>query len=237
MFFLLASVADVMGQFSDSVHHQISFSGTGNYNKTNDGANYLLNNSLSYKLRLKKAEMNAVNNWLYGSAGEGLTNNDFTSTIDFNLRKNTHRLYYWGLLNYTTSYSLKIKNQFQCGVGAAYKIWDSEKNWFNISNGILFENSSILQSDTIKVNYSTYRNSLRLLFHYQINSIITFDASGLYQPSLQYGGDYQLTTGAKISLELKKWLRLTSGITYNKIGRTQKENFIATYGVVLNNFF
>lgn len=231
------SYTQANAQFSDSVHNQISFTGTGNYSKTNTAATYLLNNALAYKLRLKKIELNSVNTWIYGSSGDGLTNNDFTSTMDFNIRKNTHRLYYWGLLNYTTSYSLKIKDQFQTGIGAAYKVWDEDKTWFNISNGILFETSSIIQSDSLSVNYSTFRNSLRMLFHYQFNKMVTFDANGMYQPSLQYGGDYLINAGTKISVQLKRWLNLTSSLTYNKIGRTQKENFIISYGVTVNNFF
>lgn len=235
--FLLFSTT-IFAQFSDSVHNQLSFTGTGNYSKTNTAKTYLLNNSLAYKLRLKKIELNSVNGWIYGSSGDGgLTNNDFTSTMDFNIRKNTHRLYYWGLLNYTTSYSLKIRNQFQTGLGAAYKLWDEKTNWLNVSDGILFETSSITQSDSVQVNYSTIRNSLRLLFHYQINKSITFDANGMYQPSLEYGGDYLVNAGAKVSVQLKSWLNLTSSLTYNKIGRTQKENLIVAYGVTLNNFF
>ncbi|PZP49275.1 MAG: hypothetical protein DI598_08285 [Pseudopedobacter saltans] len=233
----LACLGISYGQFSDSVHNQISFTGTGNYSKTNTGTTYLLNNSLAYKLRMKKAELNSVSGWIYGSSGDGLTNNDFTSTMDFNIRKNTHRLYYWGLLNYTTSYSLKIKNQFQSGLGAAYKLWDEKTSWLNISDGFLFETSSIMESDTIRVNYSTFRNSLRLLFHYQFNKLVTLDANGMYQPSLEYGGDYLLNAGTKISIQLKSWLNLTSSLTYNKIGRTQKENFILAYGITVNNFF
>ena len=42
-----------------------------------------------------------------------------------NFYKGIHKLYYWGLVNYDKSHSLKINHRSQIGAGVAYNIIDS----------------------------------------------------------------------------------------------------------------
>jgi hypothetical protein len=225
------------GQFSDSVHHMINISLSGNFNRTNDGVTYLLNNGLKYSLRKKTFVMNSTSAWVYGNTPEKLTNNDFISTLDFNFYKTFPHFYYWGLVNFTSSYSLKIKEQLQTGLGAAYKIIDKESMVFSISDGILFERSNIIQEDQTELQYQTFRNSFRLLLYLKYKELLTFNGTGFYQPSLTYGGDFIVTANASLNIRVWKWLSFSTAVTYNNVSRTQSENVQFTYGLVAERFF
>ena len=106
-------------QYSDSVHYYLGYSASGNVNQTSDGRSYLLNNTLKAGIRKKKVSFNLNNSWVYGAQNSQLTNNDFQSALDVNFYTAIKHFYYWGLGNYTTSYSLKINNQLQVGAGGA----------------------------------------------------------------------------------------------------------------------
>jgi hypothetical protein len=69
-------------------------------------------------MKKKKTVFNFNNSWLYGRQDSILTNNDYSATLDFNLYQKNLNFYYWGLGNYNTSYSLKLLNQFQAGLGS-----------------------------------------------------------------------------------------------------------------------
>src|SRR3712207_3470117 len=90
----------VRSQFNDSVHHYINFASTGIINKTNDGSSYILTNALRFNINKKNIRLNSTNSWMYGEQlQKRLTNNDFTSTLDFNLfhlHKKLPDFYYWG---------------------------------------------------------------------------------------------------------------------------------------------
>jgi hypothetical protein len=229
--------SQTLAQFSDSVHHMVNVSLSGNFNRTNDGVTYLLNNGLKYSLRKQKFVMNSTSLWVYGNTPQQLTNNDFTSALDFNLYKTFSHFYYWGLINFTTSYSLKIKEQLQTGLGAAYRVIDKDNMMFSVSDGILFERSNIIQEDGADLGYQTFRNSLRLQYRLQYKELITFNGIGFYQPSLQYGGDFIITANASLALKVWKWLSFNTAVSYNNISRTQRENVQFTYGLVAERFF
>jgi hypothetical protein len=91
-----------------SVYH-LTHSTTGFVNRTTDGNSYLVNNNLRFNISKKRISTNSTNSWVYGSQESGLTNNDFSSTLDFNLFKSVSKFYYWGLATYDKSYSLKIR--------------------------------------------------------------------------------------------------------------------------------
>ncbi len=225
-------------QFSDSAHYYFNYSSTGSINHTNDGSSYLLNNGFKFSVRKKRMEMNLNNAWIYGSQNSNLTNNDYAAGLDVNLRnKHNRHLYYWGLGNYTTSYSLKIKNQLQTGLGAAYSFFDTASAYLNISDGILFESSNLFLNDTTHDVYHTFRNSLRLQFKFIISKRIEINGSNFWQPSLTNGNDYILRSNINLAIKLQKWLSITTAFNYNKFSRTHRENLLFTYGLTFEKYF
>lgn len=238
LLYLLLLIAFPAGaQFSDSVHHMINLTASGSFNRTDDGTTYLLNNSVKYGLRKQNFVMNANTSWIYGNTPDKLTNNDFNAALDFNLYKTWPHFYYWGLVNFTSSYSLKIKEQAQSGLGAAYRLIDQKDHMLSISDGILFERSNIIQEDAQELSYQTFRNSLRIQYRLKYKELITFNGVGYYQPSLQYGGDFIVTLNAGLGIKIWKWLSFTTSLTYNNVSRTQRENTLFTYGLVAERFF
>jgi len=237
LLFLLFFSAVANAQFSDSVHHQIAFNGTGSINRTNDAVAYLLNNSLRFSLRRKSLRLNFNNNWVYGQQNNRLSNNDYISTLDFNLYKTFPHFYYWGLGNYTSSYSLKIENQVQAGIGAAYNIIDQENATLNFSDGLLYERSNIFLNDTVRDEYHTFRNSLRIQFRYKYGTLLTASGYGFLQNALNDGNDYIIRANLNLALKVYKSVSLTTAVTYNNVHRTQRENLLFTYGLVIERFF
>ena len=234
---ILITCINVKAQFSDSVRNFVNFTGTGTFNRTGDGVTYLLNNGLKYSVRQKSFVMNSTSLWVYGNTPEKLTNNDFTTALDFNLYKTFPHFYYWGLVNFTSSFSLKINQQMQTGLGIAYRFIDKERTMLSVSNGILFERSSIVNEISDNFEYQTFRNSLRVQYRTKIKEIITFNGSAFYQPSLSYFSDYIITANATLGFKIWKWLSLTTTCNFNKVTRTNRENVIFTYGLVFERYF
>jgi len=224
-------------QYNDSTHYYAGLNATGTVNNTNDGSSYILNNSLRLGIRKKNFSLNSSNSWMYGDQQNKLTNNDFTSTLDFDLRSGTPHFYYWGLANYISSYSLKINNQYQGGAGIAYNIFDRDSLKLNISDGILYEQSDVYLQDTVRDIYSTFRNSLRLRLKWAFRNIVTFNGMAFYQNSLSSGTDYIVKVDAGLAVKLYKWLSLTTAFTYNRFSRTEKENTLFTYGLSVERYF
>jgi hypothetical protein len=234
---LIIAPLNIYAQFSDSMHHWVQATAAGSFNRTDDGTTYLLNNSLKYGLRKKTFVMNLSNTWMYGSNPQALTNNDYTGTLDFNFYKTFPHFYYWGLVNFTSSLSLKIKSQAQNGLGLAYRLIDKENHLLSISDGILYEHSNVIQEDQNSLRYATFRNSFRLQYRIRYKDLITFNTIGFYQPSLQYKGDYIVTLNADIAIKVWKWLSFTTTLAYNNVNRTRRETTLLTYGLVAGRFF
>ena len=231
---LLAAFAShcVYSQESDTTLHTISINATGNANKTNGGDSYILNNGLKLSIQRKESiALNFNNAWLYGRNDSRLTNNDYTATFDVNLYRHIKGFYYWGLGNYTTSYSLKIVNQLQTGLGIAYNIIKTPDTQLNISDGILFETSRIKPSEETSAEYQTFRNSLRLTFKYTFIERVVADGTGFLQHSLNYKNDYIIRANASIGFKINKWLMLNTSLRYNKLERTKRENLLLSYGI------
>jgi hypothetical protein len=224
-------------QFSDSLTHHARFAASGNLNRSNSITAYLLSNEARYGVRKKRTTLNAVANWLYGEQGGRLTNNDFTSTADFNLYRDSSKLYYWALGNYTTSYSLKIRNQWQSGLGLAYNFVNTPTAWLNVSNGILYEKSRLSTSDPAINQYHTFRNSLRLAYRFVIRKNVTVNGSNFFQPALGRGNDYIVRTSNSLAIKLNQWISIGTTVSYNQFKRTGTENLLFTYGVVAEKFF
>jgi hypothetical protein len=223
-------------QFTDTTQHYVNYTTTGSINKTNDGDAYLLNNGLKFSLRKKKSLLNFNNNWVYGKQNGTLTNNDYSSSLDFNLYKTT-RFYYWGLANYNTSYSLKINNQLLAGLGVAYSIIDRKNAYLNLSDGILYDKSDLFLNDTTREVYHTYRNSFRLQFRFNMHDVVILDGSGFLQNSLQYRNDYIIRSNVSLTFKVRKWLGLSTSLNYNRMNRTQSENMLLSYGLTAEKYF
>lgn len=237
LLFLLMLPTYCMAQFSDSTHYALSYSSTGSINKTNDGQSYLLNNSAKFGVKKKSVSLNFGNTWVYGKQNQALTNNDFSSTLDFNLYKTFPHFFYWGLANYNTSKSLKINNQLLAGGGLAYSLLDRENTYLNISDGFLFDSSDLILGDGSPEVYQTCRNSLRLVCKFVFSKIIVFNSSTFFQPSLNRGSDYNFRSNSTLAFKVNQWLGLTTAFNYNRVSRTDRENLQLSYGLTFERYF
>lgn len=229
--------SSLYAQFNDSTHYYFNFASAGSINKTQDGKSHLLNNGLRFSVKKKSFVSNFGSSWIYGKQNSKLTNNDFSTTLDFNLYSTLPNFYYWGLANYNTSYSLNINNQLLTGLGIAYNILDKENQKLNISNGILYDNSDITLNSDEREIYSSVRNSFRLSFKFTIKQLIILESTSFLQSSLNYKNDYILRSANSVSFKLNQWLSLTSALNFNKITRTERENLLMSYGLKLEKYF
>ncbi|SDZ94194.1 DUF481 domain-containing protein [Pedobacter hartonius] len=234
-FFLLP--VNAAAQFTDSIHYSVNYATAGSINKTNDGQTYLLNNAAKFGIKKKAFSLNFSNSWVYGKQDRQLTNNDFSSSLDFNLYSSVPHFFYWGLANYNTSKSLQINNQLLTGAGVAYSIYDRKDAYLNISDGFLFDSSDLLLKGDFRDVYQTYRNSLRVVFKFVIREYIVLDNSTFFQPSLKRADDYNFRSNSALSFKVSKWLSLTTALNYNRVSRTDRENLLFTYGLSFEKFF
>jgi hypothetical protein len=202
-------------------------------NKADGNSSYLLNNAFNFGIKQKSVTVTSVNTWVYGKQNNTLTNNDFSSTLNIDLFKTFPHFYYWGLLNYNTSYSLKINNQLLAGGGIAYSVIDQKNTYINLSDGVLYDQSDLLTNDI----YHTYRNSLRLVFHFSFHDVVILDGSNFLQNSFSRGSDYIVRSTTTTSFKLRKWISLTTAFTYNKMNITRSNNLLFTYGLALDKYF
>lgn len=226
----------LFSQKKDSIYY-IGYTSTGTFNKTNANRSFLYNNQLKFSAKRKNIEVNSNNKWLYGRQNKELTNNDFSSSWDLNLYRTIPHFYYWGLLNYNSIYSLKINNQLQTGAGVAYNIVDKKSLIVNLSDGVIYDYSDVILSDSTRDVYGTPRNSFRLQIKWNIKDRLVFRGNGFLQNSFQYKNDYIIRSDASITIKLKKWLSLTSAFSYNKMSRTKTSNLLLTYGITIENYF
>jgi hypothetical protein len=230
---LFLTAKTLHAQFNDTTHYHVVMVSSGSINKTDDATVYLLNNSLNFGIKRKDITLNATNTWIYGKQNSVLTNNDFSSALFFNLYKTFPHFYYWGLLNYNTSYSLKINNQLLAGLGAAYSVMDKPNAYLNLSDGVLFDQSDLLVNEV----YHTYRNSFRLQYHFAIKDRLTLDGSNFLQNSFNNRHDYIIRSTTTLGLKLRKWISVTTSLTYNKMNVTSSDNLIFTYGLTIDKYF
>lgn len=235
--FLLLSCAYASAQYNDSVNYYTGLVSNGTINKTATSRAYVLTNIVKFGIRKKNFAFNANNSWLYGEQQKRLTNNDFNSMVDFNVYRTNSKFYYWGLGNYTTNFSLKINNQYQAGMGAAFNIVDKKNAYFNVSNGILYEYSDLKVNDSTNDIYNTYRNSFRISLRFTLHDFVSLNATGFYQQSFNSSNDYILKSTSGMNIKLVKWLSLSTTFTYNRINRTSRENLLFNYGLSVDKYF
>lgn len=238
LFLFLLITQSCLAQFNDTTHHYVNFASSGSINKTNDGSSYLLNNTLKFGLKRKYIAANFNNNWIYGKSNNDITNNDFSTSLDFDVfRGDSARLYYWGLANYVTSVSLRINNQLQAGGGLAYYFVKKQNAMFNVSDGLLYDRGDLFLDDDTHDVYNTYRNSFRILFKFVIKDIIVLDGSDFIQNSFTRRSDYIVRSTTNLSVKLRKWLSFTTTFTYNRMNRTSRENSLLSYGLTAEKYF
>jgi Protein of unknown function, DUF481 len=226
-----------LAQFSDSIHHNIGYAATGIINQTDNTSSFVLNNNLKFNVNKKNKFLNSSASWVYGRQNGVLTNNDFNSTVNFDIYGKLPHLYYWGLAAYDKSASLKINDRFQGGLGIGYNFLDKQNAAIGLSDGILYEYSDLQDTISAHDTYRTLRNSLRLKYHFVWKGIIVFDGVQFWQPSLSSSKDYVLKSINSLSVKLKKWLSVTSAMNYNKVNRTQSRNFLFTAGLTADYYF
>lgn len=236
LFVLIFLQLKVKAQFNDSTHYYINFTGVGSINKTNNDKAYLLNQALKFSVKKKAYSLNALSGYMYGQQNKQVTNNDFTASIDANFYHRDSKLFYWGLVNYTSSYSLRINSQFQGGAGIAYRFIDNKDAYFNLSDGILYEAGDLFL-DTLHDMYHTFRNSFRVVFKWTIRDLLVLNGSSFIQNSLSDRNDYILKSNLGLSVKLRKWLSLTAAFAYNRFNRTSRENLLFNYGLTVEKYF
>lgn len=235
---LMLMSCDSFGQFNDTVNYYIHFASTGNINKTSEGTSYLLNNNFRYSISKKSISLNTTNSWMYGKQLGNLTNNDFFSGLDFNLYKTLYNFYYWGLGSYEKSVSLKINHRLQTGAGIGYNLVNRKNTLVILSDGILYEKGDLYDNPETGTNeYEIFRNSFRLKFRVIIREIIVIEGYDFLQHALSDRKDYIIKSNTSLSVKLKKWLSLTSAVTYNKLSATGRENLLVTYGISIERYF
>ncbi len=237
LFFVLSVNQGVMAQFNDSTFYQLRYATTGILNRTNEASSYAITNALRFSVSKKSIALNSNVSWVYGQQRERLTNNDFAGTLDVNWFRNNTRFYYWGLVNYESSYSLKVNNRTQLGAGIAYTLVESEKAFVNMSDGILYEFADLKVNDSTNDVYSTFRNSFRFRHRFTFNNRLVFDGSYFLQNSLQRNSDYIINATSNLSFKLMQWISLTSSLRYNKVNRNNRENLLLTFGVTAERYF
>ncbi len=235
---LIVCSQSALAQFNDSTSYYANYTSTGIINRTNEGSSFALNNSLRFSVSKKNISLNSASSWVYGKQLDVLTNNDFSSALDFNVYATFPNFYYWGIGTYDKSYSLKINNRYQTGAGIGYMIVNNTKIMMNVSDGILYEAGELSIPDLLgRTEYETFRNSFRLKFRLSFKDKVILDGSDFWQPSLSDKQDYILKSTTHLSIKLQKWLSFTSSLTYNRFNLSQRENLLWTFGLSFEKYF
>lgn len=224
-------------QFSDSVHHHFSFGSTGIYNQTKDLKSFVLNNKASYEINEKKLSISASGSWVYGQQQKQLSNSDWSASANLDYLKDVQKFYYWALVNYDKSFSLAINYRFQAGGGIGYTFVKTPVLNLSVTDGLMYETSDLTDKVFGKDIYQTVRNSLRIKYRWSYKNTFILTGTNFIQPSLISIDDYILKFNNQLSVKLNKWLALAATLDYNKISRTNRENLLLTFGVMVDEYF
>ena len=239
LFFLVNIVFThiAFSQFSDSVHHHFTFASTAIYNKTKDVSSFVLNNNTGLEIKQKKVAFSTAASWIYGKQQKILSNNDVSFFANIDYLKDVQKLYYWALLNFDESYSLKINYRFQSGVGLGYTFVKTPQLDLELSDGFVYETSDLTDPVLGKDVYQTVRNSLRLKYRWSYKNTFVIQGTDFVQPSIISLKDYILKFSNQLSVKLNQWLSINASMEYNKINRTKRENLLITYGLAVSKYF
>jgi hypothetical protein len=221
---------------ADTIHYHLAIASTGSLNQSGNLNTYLMNNAVRLGAAHRLFSANFFGSYVYGLAEHVMTNNDVLLAFDGNIYQQHTKFFYWILVNYTSSYSLKIKGLFQSGAGIAYDFIKTKENRFTLSDGVLYEKDNLFL-DTAYDIYSTYRNSFRLAFKWTIINKLVFEGSNFIQNSLSNSNDYIIRSNLVLLFNLNKWLSLTSTFVFNRLNRTNQQNLLLTYGLRIEKDF
>lgn len=230
----------------DIKHHKVNVAATGSLNKTTSDVINVYNTNIRYGYTIENAEFNASAKWIYGSKTAGLSNNDVILSIDGNrFHKRIKKFNTWVLGSFTSSYSLNIFSQFQAGVGVAYKITFLEKERettektrkhtdaisLRMSNGIIYEQSNVINAESKQELYNVFRNSLRVQLQAQAWDKVELSGTFYWQPVLNNLRDRNIILDIALGFKIANNIKFDTRLGYNYISRTAKENLTLTYGV------
>lgn len=224
-------------QFNDTTHYHLNYAATGIINRTEAANSYVFNNQLKANLNRNDIAVNTSHGWIYGQLNDVLSNNDFSSTVDFNYRKDSSRITYWALGTFEKSYSLRVNRRLQFGGGLSYDFIRGTDDRLNVSNGLLYESSELKLSDTFNDKYRTWRNSLRVKYRWNIRNLVVLDGVHFLQNSLSTKKDYIIRSNTTLAVRIYRWVSFTSALTYNKINRLHRENLLITFGIAFEKYF
>lgn len=215
-----------------AIDHLIELSIGGNYSTASPTKESMIyNNQIGYSVEKNKLQLNAKAHWIYELQNKSLSKNDFNFALDFNFYfQENKKFYVWGLNNYQTSFSLKIKNQYQAGLGLAYELINSNSFFLRISDGLIWEASDIIKSEE-ELIYETWRNSLRIQFKYNYTDFLKFAFTSYWQPSLKDFNDQHLKMDASLALKIWKQLDFKLEGQYNLVTATDQRNVLISYGL------
>lgn len=236
----LLAALPAYAQFNDTTFYFVHVGATGIINKTNETDSYVLRNNFKFSIEKKTISFNSGINWIFGENQETVTNNDLSAAMDFNLyNKPPSNLYYWGLATYEKSFSLKVNDRFQGGLGIGYDVVDRGENELVISDGILYEYSSLYDTPEagLDTTYSTFRNSFRIKYRVVFTDGISLDGANFLQHSLSDRHDYIIKSQTNLNVKLASWLNFTAALTYNKLSTTRRENLLFTFGFTAEKYF
>lgn len=248
LLFSFSTLYNIQSSAQDIKPHKIDLSATGSLNKTADDLINIYNTNLRYNYVIQNAEFNANTKWVYGSKSSGLSNNDVNVTVDGNLYHDQKKHFNsWVLGAFTSSYSLNIYSQFQAGAGLAYKIVFLEKKQesiknadtvrytdilsLRISDGIIYEQSNVINSEANQELYNVFRNSLRMQLVARAWNKVELRGTFFWQPNLQNITDRNILTDVSLGLKISNSIKFDTRFGYNFISRTAKENLTFTYGI------
>jgi hypothetical protein len=229
-----------LAQFNDTTFHFVHFGSTGIINKTNETSSYVLKNNFKFSIEKKTISFNSGVNWIFGENQDVITNNDLSASMDFNLyNKPPSNLYYWGLATYEKSVSLKINDRFQGGLGLGYDVIDRGENELVISDGILYEYSSLFDTPEpgLDSTNTILRNSFRIKYKVLFTEGISLEGTNFLQHSLSDRHDYIIKSQTNLNIKLASWLNFTAALTYNKLSATKRENLLVTFGFTAEKYF
>lgn len=230
----------------DIKHHKVNIAATGSLNKTTNDVINVYNTNIRYGYTIDNAEFNASAKWIYGSKTAGLSNNDVIVTVDGNrYHKRIKKFNAWVLGSFTSSYSLNIFSQFQAGAGLAYKITflENEKEAteksrkytdalsLRMSNGIIYEQSNVINAESKQELYNVFRNSLRVQLQAQAWDKVELSGTFYWQPALNNLRDRNIIADITLGFKIANNIRFDTRFGYNYISRTAKENLTLTYGI------
>lgn len=237
LLFILSCADRSAAQFNDSISYYAYYNTTGTFTRTNDLRAFVFNNVFKFSVSKKITSLSTTNSWLFGRQSGQIINNDFSSVLEADFLKKTKKIYYWALGTFDKSYSLKIDHRFQVGAGVAWMVIKSRNILFVLSDGIIYERAELTDAELGDVTYDTWRNSFRVKYRWDISEVVILDGSTFFQPSLSEWEDRIIKSNTTLAFKIKKWLSLTSGLTYNKVTLTGRENLLVTYGIILENYF